>query len=407
MKYQSLKALFYQDYNNFEQNYQNRFNNQVAVKTNLFIHPYDKKKEGRLPEKYEIFYLPNNEISILVQEVFTNTQKIESIRARLPRVAEMQLFMTNLVKELQSTNEIEGVRSTKKEINSVMSRILKKNYKDQRFEGLVKQYLNLQNKKELSIEKPGDFRQIWDNLLSKTEVEAQPDGKYFRKDHVFITDGNRNVHEGDSDEKQIISDLAALIAEIHDKNIPSIPRYLIAHYFYEYIHPFYDGNGRTGRYILCSELANTLDPLTAITFSSTIAKKKSSYYKAFSEMSNPHNRGEATCLVIKLLEILRNGQLDLLDAMQRDQKLLEKASDYIEKQNLSDIAKNVLFVYFQQAIFGSDLERISDSDLAEQINLTRYKFSQVINELEKKSLVKEVAKKPKAHILNNELEKQL
>lgn len=106
MKYESLKSLFYQDYNNFDNNYKNRLNNPVAVKTNLFIHPFDKKRQKRLLEKYEIFYLPNSEISILLQDIFTNTKKIENIRARLPRVAEQQLFMTNLVNELQSTNEI-------------------------------------------------------------------------------------------------------------------------------------------------------------------------------------------------------------------------------------------------------------------------------------------------------------
>lgn len=407
MKYESLKSLFYQDYNNFDNNYKNRLNNPVAVKTNLFIHPFDKKRQKRLLEKYEIFYLPNSEISILLQDIFTNTKKIENIRARLPRVAEQQLFMTNLVNELQSTNEIEGVRSTKKEINAVMSRILKKDYANQRFEGLVKQYLNLQNEEEVSIKNPSDFRKIWDSLLSNAEVDAQPDGKFFRKDFVYITDGNRNVHEGDKNEEQIISDLDSLISELHDNTIPAIPRYLIAHYFYEYIHPFYDGNGRTGRYILCSYLASILDPLTAITFSSTIAKKKSTYYKAFTEMSDPHNRGEATILIIKLLEVLKKGQLDLLDTMKHDQELLNKSFEFIKNLELSDNAKNILFIYFQQTIFGTDLEKINDNDLAKQLDLSRYMMTQALDELSEKDLIREVSKKPKTHILSAKIENEL
>lgn len=381
MKYESLKSLFYQDYNNFDNNYKNRLNNPVAVKTNLFIHPFDKKRQKRLLEKYEIFYLPNSEILILLQDIFTNTKKIENIRARLPRVAEQQLFMTNLVNELQSTNEIEGVRSTKKEINAVMSRILKKDYANQRFEGLVKQYLNLQNEEEVSIKNPSDFRKIWDSLLSNAE--------------------------GDKNEEQIISDLDSLISELHDNTIPAIPRYLIAHYFYEYIHPFYDGNGRTGRYILCSYLASILDPLTAITFSSTIAKKKSTYYKAFTEMSDPHNRGEATILIIKLLEVLKKGQLDLLDAMKHDQELLNKSFEFIKNLELSDNAKNILFIYFQQTIFGTDLEKINDNDLAKQLDLSRYMMTQALDELSEKDLIREVSKKPKTHILSAKIENEL
>ena len=251
MKYESLKALYYQNRGNFEQVYQNRFNSPEAIKTGLFIFPYDKRRQERLRKSYEMFYLPNAELSILIENVFQNTQKIERIMLRLPQIAEIQLFNTNLANELQSTNEIEGVKSTRKEINEVINRVNKHDYRDQRFEGLVKQYLNLMNNQTLSIKTLQDFRTIWNNLLSKTEVDAEPDGTLFRKDSVFITDGQRNIHEGDYDEKQIDNDLTALIAELNNNNIPKLPRYLMAHYFYEYVHHFYDGNGRTGSYILC------------------------------------------------------------------------------------------------------------------------------------------------------------
>ena len=174
-----------------------------------------------------------------------------------------------------------------------MKRVINKQYKNQRFEGLVKQYLSLMNnRKALKISKVNDFRNIWDNLLSKTEVDNMPDGKLFRKESVFITDGQRNVYEGDYNEEQILKDLQSLIVELNNKQIPQLPRFLMAHYFYEYVHPFYDGNGRTGRFILCSYLSQVLDPLTAITFSSTIAKNINSYYKSFTEMSDIHNRAK-------------------------------------------------------------------------------------------------------------------
>lgn len=403
MEYQSLKALYYQNHNNpnkFEEIYQARLNNVVAVKTGLFVHPYDKKRESRLRQLYEIFYLPNGELSSLIEEVFGNTQKIERIRLKLPKVAEMQLFMTNLVNELQSTNEIEGVRSTKKEINEVMGQIVRKTYKTERFRGLVSQYLNLQNGSNLKIDSTEDFRTIWDGLLSVSEVEDQPDGELFRKDPVFITDGQKRIHEGDISEEQIKKDLQDLVNELNNTEIPAIPRYLIAHYFYEYVHPFYDGNGRTGRYILCAYLSQILDPLSAITFSSTIAKKKSSYYKAFTEMSNEHNCGEATLLIIRLLDILRKGQIDLLDAMKRDVELLNQASDIIKSLDITKLESRIMFVYYQQYIFGTDLEKITDSELAHNLKTTRYLLNQAIESLLKKGYIIELKKSPKIHELN-------
>lgn len=407
MKYESLKAIFYQHPDEFNKYYQKRFNNPLAVKTGLYIFPYGKKRQRRINQDYEMFYLPNSELAILIENVFQNTQKVEEIRLKLPRIAEEQLFATNLVNELQSTNEIEGVKSTRKELNEVMKRVIKKDYKDQRFEGLVKQYLQLMKKKQIKIERLEDFRHIWDNLLSKAEVEDVPDGKLFRRESVFISDGQRNVHEGDYNEEQIDHDLTTLIAELNNSQIPQLPRYLMAHYFYEYVHPFYDGNGRTGRYILCSYLAQVLDPLTAITFSSTIAKRKSSYYKAFSEMSDVHNRAEATNFIIRMLKILRNGQLDLIDAMRNDKESLEKAQQIIASYSLTGISNEVLFVLLQQTIFGNQYDRISDAELSKIINVSRYKLTQAINELEAQGLVTQVGKSPKSHVISDDLRRKI
>lgn len=338
-----------------------------------------------------------------METVFQNTQKIERIRLRLPGIAEVQLFTTNLANELQSTNEIEGVRSTRKEINEVIKRINSHDYRNQRFEGLVKQYLNLMNDKPVTLVKLADFRDIWNNLLSKSEVDAVPDGKLFRTEPVFITDGQRNIHEGDHSEGQINQDLMALIRELNNVQIPKLPRYLMAHYFFEYVHPFYDGNGRTGRYILCSFLSQILDPLTAITFSSTIAKKKNSYYKAFMEMSNEHNRAEATRFIMAMLKILRNGQVDLIDAMTEDVAMLKKAQDVLQKYHLSSLALQVANVLCQQAIFGTQYDTVSDKEIVKYLKTTRYKLNQVIEELVDQGLVKKIGASPKIHIISDKL----
>lgn len=407
MKYESLKFLYYQDPDDFEQAYNRRFNSPEAIKTGLYVFPYDKRRQKRWAQNYEMFYLPNAELSILTETVFQNTQRIERIRLRLPGIAEVQLFTTNLVNELQSTNEIEGVKSTRKEINEVIKQVNDHQYQDQRFEGLVKQYLNLMNDKPLGINALTDFRRIWNSLLSETEVEAAPDGKLFRAEPVYITDGNKNIHEGDHSEEQIDKDLAALIKELNNKQIPQLPRYLMAHYFYEYIHPFYDGNGRTGRYILCALLAQVLDPLTAITFSSTIAKKKNSYYKAFMEMSDQHNRADATMFIIAMLRILRNGQIDLLDAMDEDVAILKKAENILKECHLSALALQAANVLCQQVIFGTQYDTISDGKLCEYLKTTRYKLNQAINELTNQDLVKQIGASPKIHVISDKLRAQI
>lgn len=407
MKYHSLKALYYQDRLNFEENYQARINNPTAVKLGLFVHPFNKHKEVTERQAYEMFYLPVNELLVRSQQVIENSKKISEIRLALPPLAEKQLFLTNLVKELQSTNEIEGVRSTRKEISEVTRQILKKEYKDQRFEGLVKRYLKLEQGKPIELEQVADFRKIWDQLLSETEVADKPYGTYFRKEEVYIMDGQKAVHSGDETETQIIADLQSLIKLLNDPELPNLYKYLAGHYFYEYIHPFYDGNGRTGRYILCSYLAQVLDPLSAITFSSSIAARKASYYKAFSEMSDPHNRAEATGFILTMLKLLETGQADLLEAMEQDQVLLKRAQSLLHNYDLKLEDQDILFIYCQQSIFGSEYDHFTDSELTEIVAKSRYKVNQSLALLTDRGLLKKVQQSPSKHILSNKLLDQI
>ena len=78
-------------------------------------------------------------------------------------------------------------------------------------------------------------------------------------------------------------------------NIPSkitpIIKIAISHYYFGYIHPFYDGNGRTSRFINSLYLSKEYDELTAISLSSMIENNKT-YYDMFDKTNSVINKGE-------------------------------------------------------------------------------------------------------------------
>ena len=86
--------------------------------------------------------------------------------------------------------------------------------------------------------------------------------------------------------------LHTLIRFLDDEQHTELYRFMVAHYYYEYIHPFYDGNGRTGRLLVCSYLSRYLERYSAITFSYAVNKNQSKGYKALGEIPSPLNKGE-------------------------------------------------------------------------------------------------------------------
>lgn len=380
----------------FKQLVNERVNNIVAVKTGLYIHPFDPIQK-KLPQKYEIFYLPIPQLSALKDQVYKNSNLINQKMSKLPNVAAQQLFFNTLIFELQSTNDIEGVRSSKQELESAMDSALKKSKESKRFLGLVKQYLNIEKGKFNQIKDIKEFRTIWDELVKQEKMDQLPDGKLFRSKPESIMAGIKVIHEGDPTEKDIMADLTALVKEMNvdDSDIPALEKCFIAHYFYEYVHPFYDGNGRTGRFITCSYLARKLDIMTSISFSSAIAQNKNYYYKSFKNMSNQHNFGEATNFIIHMLKILEKGQNNFIKRLDYGDKLLTQANELIASYNLDRNLSELLELYFQKHIFGTYTPNITDEQLTEILHQSRYHIRRYTSELEEKGLITVLKEKPK------------
>ena len=410
-KYKSLKSIYYQNKSNLNSDayvkaVEGRKNNELAVHTGLIMSPFGH--EFRLKDKFEIFYLPSPQIYVLQEKIYTLSKIIEKKMMEIPKVAQDQIFLNNLIDELQSTNDIEGVRSSREEISQTLELLKRKSKEKSRFSGLVKLYAKFQEDKYNTIQKVEDFRTIWDELVSEEIQEDDfPDGRLFRTDGEVINYGDKVIHRGDSCEKDIIDDLKLLVREMNNDSIPSLPKCFLAHYYYEYIHPFYDGNGRTGRFIVCSYLSRKLDMMSAITFSSAIVQSKNTYYKAFTEMADPYNHGEGTAFVISMMKLLKAGQEEVIVKLDDGIRMLSNADKITNSKELSDIERNALFILCQKSIFGTYVGPITDVDLADMMNISRYKLNKALGTLEEHELIKVLVGNPKIHGLTDNVKEEL
>ncbi|SON67933.1 Fic family protein (fragment) [Latilactobacillus sakei] len=295
-KYHPLQIFKYENNNNdVRVEYSNRVEGPTTIVSNLYINPeISGQRQG---EKYPLFLMPIKDVLKLESTIHENSKIIENLTNELPGIASDQFFYKTLTEEIMSTNEIEGVETLNKEIIEAINGAENRSKKKIRLKSFARMYLGIRDRENIQINMLEDIRKIYDYLLDGEVAKSElPDGILFRNKFARVGTPDETVHQPKNTEQEISLDLKDWISFINNDDTPAILKCFIAHYYFENIHPFNDGNGRTGRYIACVYLGYKLDPLSAITFSSEVNKNKEKYYKAFKDVSNPNNFGEVTFL---------------------------------------------------------------------------------------------------------------
>lgn len=402
MKYEKLSKLYYKlDSSSYEGEIEKRKCGYGSYLTSLKIRGF---KRGNVTDNlFELFYVNTHYLMMLHSEVLLNSAKISSLISQLPPFVVDSYFKKLIINEAQSSNEIEGVRSTKKELKEALSELEKASPKNKRFVGLMKTYSYIDRIKP--FENIEDFRKLYDELVSD-EIESNDtlDGELFRKGYVEINNGNVTTHIGLSSEEKIVEALGSLVHYLNDVSHPELYRYMVAHYYYEYIHPFYDGNGRTGRLIVGSYLSRYLEKYSAITFSYAVNKDKSKYYKSLEEIASPLNRGDMTFYLISVLELLSDGQAGVIEDLELSLIKLERIEAYFKKDIWKDHNNEsiMLNLMVSLSVFFKEGATLSLQDLMEISNKSRHIVNKAMDYLVDEGYVEVIRKKPKTYRLCDE-----
>lgn len=309
MEYTLLSKLYYKSKTEYEESYRLRFDGEYSVKLNLSI--------GNAPA----FFVQTAEIYRLLTDILRMNHAVSNLCLALPPAAIFQFTRRCLIDEIVLTNNIEGVQSTRKEISDILDELEQKSKGKKRFQGLVLKYDMLMTKQELPLESCQDLRDIYDELVLEEVKEEDPanlpDGKWFRKGPVSVySPSQKELHKGLSPEERIISTLEQALAFLQDDSCEILYRIAIFHYLLEYVHPFYDGNGRLGRFICSYLLSQELEPVIGYRLSYTIKEHITEYYRAFSLCNDPLNKGDLTPFLLMFLHIVHDSMRKLKESLQ-------------------------------------------------------------------------------------------
>lgn len=213
----------------------------------------------------------------------------DSLYRVVKKEIEHELIKDSLIEEALYSSVIEGAFSTMKRLRELVEK--EKEPVDINDQMVLNNYHAMQfilqeKHKELSV----DFiLQLHKIITEKTLFEDEAYAGRFRDDMVYVKDKRRDIVIYTPPPVEEVSPaINKLVEWVNEKNdarfIHPIIKASFIHFYFVYIHPFFDGNGRTARALFYYFLIkNGYEFFKYFSISMVVQKTKIQYYKAIKD----------------------------------------------------------------------------------------------------------------------------
>ncbi len=204
-----------------------------------------------------------------------------------------------------------------------------------------------------------------------------PEAGCFRSGNAGVFQGDQLIHAG-TPARFVPEVMARLFDWLRSGNMHPLIKSCIFHYEFEFIHPFSDGNGRTGRLWHSLILQRWKPVFLWLPIETLIQEKQEGYYNALNE-SNRLN--DCTFFVTFMLEVIRDALAEII----RNQKAFIPTKDGInggikDRKNVGINRDAVLRVLRKRP-------DATAKSLAETINLSPRQVERILAELKKEGAI--------------------
>lgn len=379
-----------------EEEYRLRIDNPVTYRSGIIF------------DEHEIFAMCVTDLVTYMNYIANTEKAVEKAWSRLPRFAQREYLMQLIAEEVQNTNIIEGVHSTRKELSKALDAAGEQN-KHTRFSEFTKLFMELADSDENVTSIPQtlqDIRKIYDRIMQgELGVKDIPDGEIFRSGKISIRDGADNViHNGDATETEIQEHLTESLHLMNSAEVPTLIKACMCHYAFESVHPFYDGNGRTGRFLLALQLHEQLSMPTVLSLSSIIYAEKSGYYAAFSKAHEVFNCNDLTMFCCTMLEYIKKAQSEVFENISVQLKhiiyCMGKLHELFPEEEISKVQREVLSILLQNKLFSYNPTPMTRKQLSEYVgnaiheNIGERKIVSALNGLIELGMVDSIGERP-------------
>lgn len=257
----------------------------------------------------------------IIKQITTIAQKLGEVNASYLNKQKPQLRKENRIKTIHSSLQIEGNTLTEEQITALLENKKIVGPKKDILEVLnaIKVYENLE-KYKFHSEK--SFLKAHSELMTGLIESA---GKY-RTKGVGIVKGNQVEHVAPPHQNVpfLMNELFNYLKKSDDL---TLIKSCVFHYEMEFIHPFFDGNGRMGRLWQTLSLLNEYPVFEFLPFETLISQTQKEYYKA---LSLSDKSGKSTIFIEYMLDVIDKSLADLLKFNNRTLKEIDRLEYFIQ-----------------------------------------------------------------------------
>ena len=154
----------------------------------------------------------------------------------------------------------------------------------------------------------------------------------------------------------------------NDDDLDPLIKMAISHYQFEAIHPFYDGNGRTGRILNVLYLIESgLLTLPILYLSRFIVHNKQDYYRLLNQVTKDQNWEEWLLFMLKGVEQTATWTVK---KSQRLEPLMESTTDYVKAQLPKIYSYELVQLIFEQPY--CRISNLVERDIAKRQTASTY-----------------------------------
>ncbi len=347
MKYEPMHKIYYKQPVEWLRILDNRRNSECSISLPIPIHEYNRRNA------YGAFFMYHPVLVTLLLSLEGKRSAFITLVSEVPTVLISHVINAFLSTEIKASNDIEGVYSSRREIQEAIQN--RENDK-LRFSSIISKYKAiLENPHGFTFESSPDIRALFEDIISsEIDDKNQPDGVVFRRDSVDIVNHQGKViHRGTLPESRIIQEMDQALAVLNDEMLVLPIRVALFHYYFGYIHPFYDGNGRTNRFISTAYLAKYFHPLVALRLSAVINNNKKEYYDAFKMTTAEINGGDLTYFIIAFISLIEktiDNATELLNKrINRLSEEKQKLEQFFSANEITDPLLREIYILLLQA----------------------------------------------------------